>query len=193
MEIDTTEAEVGVHAAGRSYYATCAGVIEELEAEQLGRAFYRLNSAGVAVKFIEMIAGGEIEDKLFWTAGRHSHELRDIGIGDGIGIRLSSEPVERRLELGGEGRSGILTGWDTRIPDSSSLTEGERAPCGGHIIQIGGNTAVDEFDTDDVLQRATESPAKIVGVVIRTDIAVAAVDGHGDFAFFSLLPCGFRE
>lgn len=147
----------------------------------------------MAVKFIEMIAGSEIEDKLFRAAGGHSHKLRDIGIGDGIGIRLSSESIERRLELGGEGRSGILTGWDARIPDDAGLAESEGAPGGTDVIQIGGDTAIDELNTHDIFEGAAKGPAEIIGVVIRADIAVAAIDGDGDFAFFSLLPCGFRE
>lgn len=63
--------------------------------------------------------------------------------------------------------------------------EFEDVPAGVDVVEIRGDTAVDQFDADYVFEGAAKRPAKGICCVVGHEIAVTTIDGDSHGALFS--------
>ena len=187
MEIEALEKEGGVHAIRGCDGAGDGGVVPVLEAKDAGGTADVLYGAACTVDCVRVGRVLESENVDGGARSSDGHLFRDVAVCDGVGICDAGQRIEGALKFRTEFCRSVLAGPQRHRVLCSRFGEAEDVPAGVHIVESRGDTAVDEFDADDIFEGAAEGPAKGISSVVGHEVAVTAIDGDGYGALFSVL------
>ena len=193
MEIEALEKEGGVHAIwGRD--GTGHGlVVPILKAKDARGTADKEYGTGGAVNRIGVGRILELEGEGGGPCGGYRHLFRNAAIAYCVRIRDSWNRIECPLEFRAQFCGRVLAGCQGCHIVCIRFFEGKDVPAGVDIVEIRGNTAVDEFHGEDVLERAAEGPAKRIGRIVGHKVTVAAIHGDSHGALFSVFTGRVRE
>lgn len=97
------------------------------------------------------------------------------------------------MEFGAEFSRRVLAGCEGHLILLGAFGEAEDIPAGIDIVEIRGDTAIDEFDADHVFERAAKRPAERIGSIVCHEITVTTIHCDSDGALFSGFAGGVRE
>lgn len=86
-----------------------------------------------------------------------------------------------------------MAGYESNNKVGGAFFETEHVPAHIYIIEVGGNTSIDEFDGDHVFQRTAESPAELIAEIVCSQIAIAAIYCNRHSALLSVFAGRVRE
>lgn len=168
-------------------------IIPCIKSKEARGTSYDLYGTCVTIYSICVGRGEELKCEGGRASCRHSDLFCCWAIAHGICIAYSRKCIQSPLHLCTELCGVILAGYESNNKIGGILFKTEHIPADIYVIEVCGNTSIDEFYGDHIFQRAAESPAELITEIIGSEIAVTAIDCNGDGALLTVFAGRVRE